>query len=207
MFPRLAAGLYDAFLGPTEAGSVRAWRQELLADLAGDVLEVGAGTGANLAHYPDGIDSLVVCEPDRAMRDQLEGKRAGRAVSVSDAPVTALPAADGSLDAVVCTLVLCTVPDPAAGLAEIRRVLRPGGRLVFIEHVGAPLGTWTRRVQAALEPAWRLVSGDCHLCRDTGDALVAAGFDLQRIRRDPLRPAPGFIRPAIRGVAVKPAGG
>ena len=108
---------------------------------------------------------------------------------------------DDSVDTVVCTLVLCTVPDPHAALAEVRRVLRPGGRLLFIEHVAAAPGTREARWQERLDPIWGVFAGGCRLTRPTASLLEASGFAFEVLQADRLRPAPGFIQPAIRGVA------
>ena len=198
----LFSRIYDRFMARTEAASLGRWRGELLADAAGSVLEIGAGTGVNIPHYPRAGARVALCEPDPGMRHQLsrrvpDGDRFG----VHAADAARLPAADGSVDVVVSTLVLCTVPDPAAALAEIRRVLRPGGALLFLEHVAAAPGTRDRRVQGLLDPLWRCVAGGCRLVRDTEATIQAAGFTVERVRREPMRPAPRFVRPTIRGLA------
>jgi ubiquinone/menaquinone biosynthesis C-methylase UbiE len=200
---RFMAAIYDRFMRDMEALSGAAWRAELLTDVTGDVLEVGAGTGRNLDHYPAGL-RLVLSEPDPHMRERLTGR--ARAVG-SDARVTAWPAdaidaPDASFDAVVCTLVLCSVPDVPRALAEMRRVLRPGGRLLFIEHVLSSRpsrAAWQRR----LEPAWRLVAGNCHLCRETDTRIAEAGFEITDITRESARKALPIVREVVRGVAIR----
>jgi ubiquinone/menaquinone biosynthesis C-methylase UbiE len=131
--------IYDPFLALGERRGMAAHRRALLAGARGRVLEVGAGTGLNLAFYPASLDELVLTEPDAAMRARLRRRVARRRphATVAADRAEALPFADGSFDTVVCTLVLCTVPDPAAALAEFRRVLAPDGRLLFIEHLRA----------------------------------------------------------------------
>jgi SAM-dependent methyltransferase len=172
------AAVYDRLMAAVEADWLGAARAELLGQARGDVLEVGGGTGANLAHYGSDVTSLTVCEPDRAMRRRLE-RRARRATAgvrpvIHAGGIPGLPFAAETFDTVVCTLVLCTVPDPAAGLAELRRLLRRGGRLLFIEHVLAP--RWVGRVQHAIAPAWQHLAGGCHPDRDTIGAMQRAGF-------------------------------
>jgi len=178
----------------------------LLRDLAGQVLEVGAGTGLNVSCYPRALSRLVLSEPDAHMRSRLSRKtRAhdwGRA-EVMDASLEELPLPDDAFDAVVGTLVLCSVPRLDRALAEIHRVLKPGGRFVFLEHVAAEnrprrLG-WQRRV----EPLWKRLSGNCHLTRRTGEAIRAAGFAIVDIKRESMRKAWPLVRPTIRGIALK----
>ncbi len=203
---RLFSALYDPFMQRTEVACLSAWRRDLLALARGDVLEIGAGTGANLPFYTGAVERLWLSEPDPHMRARL----ARRASTEAPAPTTlaargeALPFADASLDTVVATLVLCSVPDAMIVLAEVRRVLRPGGSLIFLEHVAADERprrlAWQRRV----EPFWRLVSGDCHLTRRSGDAIRGAGFAVEGEVRESMRKALPFLRSTVRGVARKP---
>jgi ubiquinone/menaquinone biosynthesis C-methylase UbiE len=204
--PWLVATIYDRFMRASEEACLAAWRRELLGDLAGRILEVGAGTGVNLAHY--GADArLVLAEPDAHMRSRLAARVAatGRAAEIVDASVEALPWADQTFDAVVSTLVLCSVPDPAAALSEIHRVLRPGGALVFVEHVAAEENPARLRWQRWVEPLWRRVAGNCHLTRRTADLIVDAGFALEGMRRESIRKAMPITRPSVRGLARKAA--
>jgi ubiquinone/menaquinone biosynthesis C-methylase UbiE len=198
---RWLAALYDRLMKPTEDACLAAWRAELLAPLAGAVLEVGAGTGANLPHYPAAVTRLVLAEPDGAMRRRLSARAHARRAEVVDAPVEQLPFADGAFDAVVCTLVLCSVRDAAAALAEIRRVLAPGGRLIFVEHVAADGNPSRLRWQRWVEPVWKRLMGNCHLTRRTEAAIGAAGFLLESVRHESLRKAIPVARPSIRGSA------
>jgi ubiquinone/menaquinone biosynthesis C-methylase UbiE len=198
------AAIYDRFMAGMERECGHAWRSALLGGLRGEVLEIGAGTGRNLDHY-GGLDRLVLAEPDPHMRRRLVAK-AGLAPTAGISEVVAwqaerLDCAAASFDVVVCTLVLCSVAEPARSLAEIRRVLKPGGRLVFIEHVAASEPgrlAWQRRA----EPLWRRVAGNCHLHRDTARAIEDAGFRFQTIVRESARKALPIVRPTIRGVAL-----
>jgi SAM-dependent methyltransferase len=201
---RLFAALYDPFMRSAEQACLGAWRAELLACAAGEVLEIGAGTGANLPFYPEAVERLVAAEPDEAMRARLArhagATRAGR-LEVHAAAVGALPFGDGSFDGVVSTLVLCSVPDVAKALAELRRVLRPGGRFFFLEHVAAEDRPSRLAWQRRIEPLWARLAGNCHLTRRTGDAIRQAGFVVERETRASMKKAMPFLRPSIRGVA------
>jgi ubiquinone/menaquinone biosynthesis C-methylase UbiE len=192
-------------MGVSEDACLAAWRDDLLGGLGGEVIEVGAGTGASLAHYGPAVTRIVLCEPERHMRRRLEARVAASprasAVTVVDAPAAVLPFPDSSFDAVVTMLVLCSVADLGAALAEMRRVLRPGGRLVFLEHVAADASpkrlAWQRRV----EPFWRICAGNCHLTRRTDEAIRDAGFAIETMERESIRKAMPLVRPSIRGVA------
>jgi ubiquinone/menaquinone biosynthesis C-methylase UbiE len=158
---RLSAVLYDPFFWLAERAGLAARRRALVQQARGRVLEIGAGTGLNLRHYADDAD-LVLSEPDAAMADRLRRRVAGRQrpATVVLAPAEALPFADGEFDTVVSTLVLCTVPDQAAALREIRRVLRPGGRLLFMEHIRSESPRWARW-QDRLNTPWRAFAEGC----------------------------------------------
>ncbi len=203
----LMASVYDRMLRRSEAACLASWRAELLAAVEGDVLEVGAGTGANLPCYGPRVDRLVLSEPDPHMRRRLKAaaRRAGHArVEIADASLGTLSMAAASFDVVVSTLVLCSVPDQQAALADVYRVLRPGGRFVFLEHVAAEANPARLKWQRRVEPLWRRLAGNCHLTRRTEEALVAAGFTIERIQRESIRKAMPLVRPSIRGVARKP---
>ena len=175
---RLFATVYDRMTGSLEQAVLAERRAGLLEDLAGEVLDVGAGTGANLPHFRS-ASRVVAAEPDPAMRRRLAAKLAGAPVPAEitgDAAET-LQQPDASFDAVVFTQVLCTVTDPDRALAEARRVLRPDGRLIVLEHVRGAGGL--ARWQDRLTPLWsRLIPG-CHLGRDTAAAVERAGFAIE----------------------------
>lgn len=168
---------YDPMLWLGEVAGMRRRRRRLLRGAHGRVLEIGAGTGLNLALYPDGLAELVVSEPDAGMRRRLLRRlaRRGRVARVVDATAESLPLADASVDTVVSTLVLCTVDDPERTLAEIARVLRPDGQLLFIEHVRARsprLAGWQDR----LARPWLHFAAGCRCNRATLDLLRSGGF-------------------------------
>jgi len=185
---RLAAAAYDPFV--RRAHGLEAERAALLAEVHGAVLEIGAGTGLNRRHYAADAE-VTFAEPDPYMARRIPAP-------VVPAPAEELPFADGSFDVVVSTLVLCGVDDVGRSLAEVRRVLRPGGRLVFLEHVRAPDGSRLARAQDRLNPVWRAVAG-CDCNRDTLASLEAAGFVVDA-RVSPF--APPFAHPVIAGAAA-----
>jgi ubiquinone/menaquinone biosynthesis C-methylase UbiE len=197
----LMAAVYDRFMRVSEEACLGKWRADLLRDLSGEVLEVGAGTGSTLGLYPKAVTRLVMAEPDPYMRRKLLAKRG--TIEVSDATVEKLPFENQSFDAVVCSLVLCSVRDQAAALAEIGRVLRPGGKLVFLEHVAADGKPDRLKWQGRIEPVWKHLMGNCHLTRRTEAAIAAAGLDIESIQRESIRKALPIVRPSIRGVARK----
>jgi ubiquinone/menaquinone biosynthesis C-methylase UbiE len=185
---RAFAALYDPVLGAAERAGLADERRRLLADLAGHVVEIGSGTGANLPYLGAEVQRATLLEPVPEMatklRARLDDERAGGMLSVDrveviEAPAEALPIADDGADVVVSTLVLCSVEDLGRALTEIRRILRPGGALVLIEHVAAH--GFRRRVQHVLEPAWKVIGRGCHLTRETLQAIEAAGFDTAEV--------------------------
>ncbi len=204
------ARFYDRMLAGTERAGLGRMRQELLATASGRVLELGAGTGHNLEHYTDAVTELVMTEPDPHMAKRLRERLAtdpGAAgnPSVVEASAEDLPFDDGSFDVVVSTLVLCTVPDPLRALAEARRVLVEGGKLLYLEHVRSNrphLARWQDR----LERPWGFVAAGCHPNRDTGQLLADAGFWIDSLEDMKLPKAPRIVRPVIRGVAQRPSG-
>jgi ubiquinone/menaquinone biosynthesis C-methylase UbiE len=204
---RLFATIYDPFMAATERACLQPWRAALLADTSGRVLEIGAGTGRSLAHYPATLERLVLAEPDRHMRARLAARMPpalSEVAEVVDAPAERLPFAAASFDVVVSSLVLCTTPDLPGALAEVHRVLVAGGRLLFLEHVADDERPDRLRWQHRLEPLWKRLAGGCHLTRRTHDAIEAAGFVLERIERASMRKANPLTRRSIRGVARKP---
>jgi ubiquinone/menaquinone biosynthesis C-methylase UbiE len=184
-------------------------RARVLADVHGRVLEVGAGTGSNFPHYPAGVTDLIAVEPEPRLRALAEDAARAVAVPVTvvDGVADRLPADDATVDAVVTTLVLCSVPDQGAALAEIHRVLRPGGRLHFWEHVRADRPRLARVQRLMDATIWPVFGGGCHTGRDTLGAISAAGLTVERVDRfrfpesGPSMPA----SPHVLGVAVRPA--
>lgn len=200
----LVSKMYDWFMRDAEDACLRDWRRELLADAEGRVLEVGVGTGANLPLYPDAVTELVVVEPDRHMRAQLSAKLGDeieRDIEILDADAERLPFDDASFDTVVSTLVMCSVGDLKEALSEIHRVLRPGGRFIFLEHVAAHDKPGRRKWQERIEPVWKRFTGNCHLTRETSEQIETAGFDIESMTRESMRKALPIVRPTVRGIA------
>ncbi|WP_254830582.1 class I SAM-dependent methyltransferase [Haloglomus salinum] len=196
------ARLYDPVMRASEAKLFPPHREYLARDLSGDVLDLGAGTGAMLPYYETAIQSgeatITVLEPDPHMRKQAvaEARRLDIDVRVSDARAESLPFPDDSFDVVVASMVFCTIPDPAAALDEVARVLRPGGELRFLEHVAEE--GWRRLAQRALAPLWSRFAGGCRLTRRTGDQFSDhAAFTVLDIQRQHLGVFP--VRPFVRG--------
>jgi ubiquinone/menaquinone biosynthesis C-methylase UbiE len=189
-------------------GGMAEYRDRTLAGLSGRVLEVGAGDGANFRHYPSGVSQLVAVEPEPYLRARAleRAETVGVEVEIVDGVAEDLGFADGSFDAAVVTLTLCSVDDQGRALREIHRVLRPGGELRFFEHVRAESAPM-RAVQRTLDATvWPLVAGGCHTGRDTQAAIEATGFQITRL--DALRfPAVRLNTPVTRhllGVAIRP---
>jgi ubiquinone/menaquinone biosynthesis C-methylase UbiE len=198
---RVFATFYDRMTAGTERAGLAERRRDLLANASGKVLEIGAGTGLNLPHYPPAVE-VVFTEPEAPMARRLERKlaQANRRAAVTLAPAEALPFADDSFDTVVCTLVLCTVSDPAKALSEIARVLRPGGQLLFLEHVRADdpgLARWQDR----LAPLWRRFGHGCNCNRPTPSLIEGSALSLEQIEQDELPKAPPIVRPLVVGRA------
>lgn len=198
------ARFYDVFLALSERRGMRTRRRALLAGAHGRVLEIGAGTGLNIDHYPAAVDELVLTEPEPGMCWRLQQRTAasGRDATVVQAGAEDLPFPDGSFDAVVSTMVLCTVPDPAAAMAEIRRLLRPGGRLLFIEHVRADDEPRLARWQDRLEAPWRAFGEGCRCNQPTLRLLDEAGLRPTRLGHDRWRGMPRIVAPLVMGEAA-----
>jgi ubiquinone/menaquinone biosynthesis C-methylase UbiE len=201
---RFFAAIYDRMSAGTERAGLSDMRAGLLADARGATLELGAGTGANLEHYPQAVTELVLTEPSEHMAKRLRQKVAesGRAAQVVIAPAERLPFEDARFDTVVATLMLCTASNPAAVLREVSRVLRPGGALLFLEHVRADderLARWQDR----LEKPWGYVGAGCHPNRDTLAAIEASGLAVESVERGRLPKAPPLVRPLISGRATR----
>ncbi|MBD3221903.1 methyltransferase domain-containing protein [bacterium] len=200
---RLSAALLD-HAEPLLHRAYGGRKQVMFADLPDTVLEIGPGPGANLRYYRPGT-RLVAVEPSEPARRRLERRARRRRVDLDlhDLAGEGLPFADRSHDVVVCTLVLCSVDDPERVLAEARRVLRPGGRFLFCEHVVAREGTPTRRLQSWLRSPWHWLTEGCHLDRPTGELIAAAGFSGLERHDFCLGPAAGPARPHVWGTAVR----
>lgn len=179
------ARLYPKMVATMDRAGIGEHRRALLAGLTGEVVEVGAGSGANFAHYPASVTRVLAVEPEPRLR-RLAEAAAGDApvrVEVVDGLAQRLPAGDDSADAVVCALVLCSVPDQAVALREIRRVLAPGGEFRFFEHVQADTPGMVRLQRVLDATLWPLLVGGCHTGRDTAGAVREAGFTLTRLDR------------------------
>jgi ubiquinone/menaquinone biosynthesis C-methylase UbiE len=196
------AWTYDRQLAKVEKAGLEAIREGVLAEASGRVLEVGAGTGANLPHYGPSVESLTMTEPDPAMLRRLKRRvdKEAPETAVVKAPAEELPFDDDSFDVAVSTLVLCGVDDQSRALSELRRVVRPGGRLIFIEHVRSDepgLARWQDRLNGLNK---LVACCDCN--RRTLDSISAAGFEVTEVEHTELKKVPPFVRPLIVGTAT-----
>ena len=191
----LFARVYANVLARNEPAEMRAHRDEVLSGLGGRVLELGAGAGTNFPHYPASVTEVVAVEPEAYLREQARTAAASAPVPVTvvDGVADALPLEDGSCDGAVACLVLCSVPDQASALAELRRVLKPGGELRFFEHVRAPSPRMQRAQRFVDRTFWPRAFGGCHTHRDTVAAIAAAGFELESDRRGRMESIPSFV--------------
>jgi ubiquinone/menaquinone biosynthesis C-methylase UbiE len=195
--------LYDRSLKGTEEAGLRRMRQSTLDGASGRTIDIGSGTGANLGLYPTAVTELVLAEPDPHMLKKLHAKvgETGVDAEIVEAPAERLPFEDSSFDTAVFTLVLCTVPDPAAALAEAARILKPGSRLLFVEHVRSEdegLARWQDR----LERPWHFFGDGCHCNRDTIATIEASKLEIEEVERERMPKAPPLVRPVVRGSAV-----
>jgi SAM-dependent methyltransferase len=180
------------------------YREGMLAGLSGTVVELGAGNGINFRHYPPTVERVIALEPEPYMRARAQraAYRARVAVTVESATADSLPVPSGSCDGAVASLVLCTVPDAGRALAELRRVLTPGGELRFFEHVRAEhAGKASVQRRADRSGVWPLLAGGCHCARDTVGAITSAGFTVTSLRQVNLGPAWGLTNPHVLGAA------
>jgi SAM-dependent methyltransferase len=200
MFRWLFASMYDTVNRSSEKAGLSQERQHLLAQARGDTIEIGAGTGLNLAHYPEAVTRLVLAEPDRHMEGRLRRRVAAIRPNAEVLAVSAaqLPFPDASFDTAVVTFVLCSVPDPAAALTEISRVLRPGGRLLFLEHVRSEDPTVAAKQDRRPLP-YRLIG--CYPNRTTLDTIAASPLRVEDVRHGEVPKAPRTERPMIVGTA------
>ena len=181
-------------------------RRKLLDNLSGRVIEVGAGQGANFSYYPTSVEHVVAVEPEDYLRQRAEQAAISTPVPVTvlDGVADELPGEDGSFDAGVAALVLCTVPDQDRALAELFRVIKPGGELRFYEHVIAREPLWANYQRLLDATVWPRVFGTCHVARETGAAIGRAGFAIERCERFTFSPGPLAPLPHILGVARRP---
>lgn len=196
LWNRIFAAAYDPCVARAERAGIAKERRALLAGVQGRVLEIGAGTGLNVDHYPVGSD-VVYTEPDRHMAKRLRA----RGAEVVEAGAERLPFPDAAFDTVVSTLVLCSVRDVPAALREIRRVLVPGGRLLFLEHVRAEPGSKLGRWQDRLHGPWHALACGCNCNRDLLGALAAESFHVTELRRENWKFMPPIVRPVVIGTA------
>lgn len=197
---------YDFFFARAERGGLRELRRRALAEASGRTLEVGAGSGLNHDLYPPGVTELTLTEPFGPMARQLRAKAATLTppATVVEAPAEALPFGDDSFDTVALTLVLCTVPDPDRALAEIARVLRPGGRFLFLEHVRSEdpgLARWQDRLRGP----WSAFGHGCQCNRPTLAAIERSPLTVERAERGTLPKMPALVKPMLIGSATAPA--
>jgi ubiquinone/menaquinone biosynthesis C-methylase UbiE len=211
--------LYDATVGRAftawygymmrriDERGLRETRREVLSEAHGRVLDVGTGTGSNLPLFPAAVEELVLAEPDvqmqRALRHRV-GEMGGGGIELVGAPAESLPFEDDSFDCVTCTLVMCTMPDPRAALDEVARVLKPGGKLLFLEHVRSE-DPRLARTQDRLERPWRFIADGCHCNRDSLATIEASPLTVEHFERGKMPLSPRFVRPLIFGSAVLPA--
>lgn len=199
---RVGAALYNPFTWAGEKLGMARRRRELLADARGAVLEIGAGTGHNLRHYPSGLEELVLLEPGARIGGHIDLDRApaGVPVRLEQAPAEYLPFDDDSFDTVVSTLVLCTVSDPQRAVAEVARVLRPGGQLLFLEHVRAEKG-WRQTLQRRSVRPWAAFADGCQCDRATV-GTIEDRMRIESLERGSWRGMPAIVKPLVWGSAV-----
>jgi len=203
MFMAFYAAIYDRIASGSERAGLSEERRRLLTQASGATIEIGAGTGLNLSHFPPAVTRLWLVEPDPDMRKRLHRRVGGRDdVEIVDARAEALPFPDASLDTAVVTFALCSVADPDAALAEIARVLRPGGRLLFLEHVRDTDPAIARKQD---HPVFLYAWIGCHPNRDTLTAISRAPFEVTTVRHGEVPKAPRVERPMIVGTAARRA--
>jgi ubiquinone/menaquinone biosynthesis C-methylase UbiE len=203
---KLFALTYDRQMAKVEKATLRGLRESLLAAASGDVLEIGGGTGANLAFYRPEAGSLTITEPETAMVRRLERRAREQSLQakILRAPAEDLPFEDGTFDVAVSTMVLCSVSDQPRALRQLRRVLRPGGQLLFIEHVRSGDARLARHQDRMNWLNQLVMSCDCN--RPTLTSIQEAGFTVTEVEHLTLHKAPSFVSPLIVGRATAPAG-
>jgi ubiquinone/menaquinone biosynthesis C-methylase UbiE len=204
---RFFAASYDRLMKKGEEGELGQRREAVVSRAAGRTLELGAGTGLNLRRYGPAVTELVLTEPFEPMARRLReraGAPGGPPTEVVETPAEQLPFADDSFDTVVATLVLCTVDDPARTLAEVDRVLKPGGRFLFFEHVRAESDRLAR-VQDVLHGPWYFFGHGCHANRDTVASIRASGLEIEDLERGEVAEMPPIVKPVVWGSALSQA--
>ena len=202
----LTALFYGSFMAKREKDYLTKWRKSLIKHVPGDVLKIGAGTGANLQFHPKDGTILTLPEPDKNMRKQLVEKVENDGldyIKVTHDSIENTDANDNSFDSVVSSFVCCSIPNLKLPLKKIRRILKLNGHFIFLEHVASEKGTRRRTWQNGLTPVWRKIEGNCHLIRNTELSISQAGFILKEIKRESMLKALPFIRPTIRRIAKK----
>ncbi len=204
LWGRFFAAGYDRFMSGAEKHGLAERREKLVGQANGRVLEIGGGTGLNLPYYGAGVEEVVFAEPEEPMARRLEKKLPAHSLkaSVIRAPAEKLPFDDGSFDTVVSTLVLCTVDDPVQSLQEAHRVLKPGGKLLFLEHVRSD-NAKSARWQDRLNGIQRRVACGCNCNRDTLASIKAHGFSVSDVHHELFPKAPPHVRPLIIGAAER----
>jgi ubiquinone/menaquinone biosynthesis C-methylase UbiE len=202
-YGRLFAALYDRMLAKAEAEELGRYRAEVVGRARGRTLEIGAGTGHNLDHYGPEVGELVLTEPFGPMAARLRRRLAelGRAGEVLEVPAERLPFGSDEFDTVVCTLVLCTVDDQATSLGELARVLKPGGSLLFVEHVRADT-PGLARAQDLLHGPWYVFGHGCHCNRDTVAAIERSPLAIRSLERGELPGMAPIVKPLVTGEAT-----
>lgn len=201
---RLFTAWYGLGMRLVDEFGLRETRREVLAEASGRTLDIGSGTGSNVPLYPPAVSELVLAEPDPHMQKALRrrlGEEGRKDVELVQAPAERLPFPDSSFDCVVCTMVLCTIPDPEAAVAEAARVLKPGGRLLFLEHVRSEDPGFARW-QDRCEKPWRFLADGCHCNRDSLATIEASPLTVEELRRGVMPAVPIIIRPLVYGSAV-----
>jgi ubiquinone/menaquinone biosynthesis C-methylase UbiE len=206
---RFFAWYYPKLVGRSERAGQAETRRELFAEATGRTLEIGAGSGFNLPHYTERVTELVVSDPSPHMREHLRERLQSDPPPVgswelSDASALELPFGSASFDTVVGGFIMCSIPDPVAALDEIARVLKPGGRYLFLEHVHAGDGTMLGRIQDAIEIPHRYFAAGCYPNRRTGETIARSPLEVERLEHGEQPKAMPSVRPTILGSALKP---
>ncbi len=203
---RLFTAWYGFGMRRIDELGLRETRRAALATASGRTLEIGSGTGCNVSLYPDAVEDLILAEPDAHMQKALRRRVEEDGASVSEivqATAEELPFESSSLDCVACTMVLCTVPEPMEALAEIARVLKPGGSFLFMEHVRSEDPKFARK-QDRMERPWRFLADGCHCNRDSLATIQASPLEVESFWRGTMPAGPLFMRPLVSGRAVAP---